>query len=755
MGIKVGIDLGTTFCAVAVLNEKTGQPVIIPNSQGERITPSVIQFTEDGEIIVGTEAKEAFEMGESGCTSAFKRNMGKEGDYCSFYGKSYTPVELSAILLRYLKEETEKTAKETIDEAVVTVPAYFYSKERSATMQAARMAGLNIRQIINEPTAAAMNYGVNHWRENAVIMVYDLGGGTFDVTLVQMKKGDQMVTLSTTGDHTLGGKDWDSRLCGILKQKIEEETGMSSAEYPEIDKVVMRSAENIKKQLTSRKEVGVTIPIPGYGRFTTSVTLEEFEESTKDLLEKTGSLCASVLSGMNMGWDDVTDVLLVGGSTRMKQVARYLKEKSGHTPLSQVHPDEAVALGAAIQVHQPLPEYTVVTVASKAEPAAEQKNSPLFNFRKRAQSPVQKSPERRYKVDGPVGKETSFDNALKMTHIDVVAHAMGVIAVNMEGTRYINKTIIPANQRIPVKCAEAFQYYTSARGENEVEIYVLQGEREPLDCQIVGKYVVSGIRHDRSKNPTLIRIQYSYDLNGVVHVQARQENDTRDLPIREEPVPADMSKYGRPVEQEEGELIAEPISAVMAVDVSGSMSGQPIKDALNAMCNFVDQFQNYEGDVKIGVIAVSDRSQIVQRLTGDLRRCKDSIRSIKSCMTGVCNAGDPFADVLSMLKNEDGKRVAIVLADGVWDHQAAAVRAAKECHREDISVVGIGFGSADKKFLKDISYGDMESMLVSQSELVHSFGKIAQEIGADKRKGKHGRGGADSDTMTWEAPDEQ
>ncbi len=755
IGKKVGVDLGTTNCAVAVLDEKTGKPIIIPNSQGEKITPSVIQFTEDGGVIVGSEAKEAFELGESGCTSAFKRNMGKEGTYCSFYGKSYTPVELSAILLRYLKEETEKVTGQKIDEAVITVPAYFYSKERSATMQAARMAGLNVRQIINEPTAAAMNYGVNHWRENAVIMVYDLGGGTFDVTLVQMKKDSQMVTLSTAGDHTLGGKDWDSRLCGILKQKIWEEAGISSSDYPEIDRTVTRSAEKIKKQLTERREIRVTLPIPGYGRFTTSVTLEEFEKSTRDLLEKTGNLCGSVLADMNMGWEDVTDVLLVGGSTRMKQVAEYLEEKSGHTPLSQVHPDEAVALGAAIQVHQPLPEYTVVTVASRAVPDDSRKNSGLFNFKKKEKVSEPKSPERKYKVDGPVGQEISFDNALKMTHVDVAAHAMGVIAVNTEGTRYINKTIIPANQRIPVKCAEAFRYYTSAKGENEVEIYVLQGEREPLDCQIVGKYVVSGIRHDRTQNPTLIRIQYSYDLNGVVHVQARQGNDTRDLPIREEPVPEDMSKYGRPVEQEEGELIAEPISAVMAVDVSGSMSGQPIKDALKAMCNFVDQFRDYEGGVKIGVIAVSDRSQVVQQLTGDLEKCKASIRSIKSCMTGVCNAGHPFADVLRMLKGEEGKRVAIVLADGVWEHQDTAIEAAKKCHRKDISVIGIGFGSADEKFLRDISHGDMEAMLVAQSELVHSFGKIAQEISADRSRGKHGRGGADSDALTWEAPDEQ
>lgn len=760
MGIKVGIDLGTTFCAVAMMDENKGQPVIIPNTDGENITPSVIQFTEDGEIIVGTEAKEAYEIGESGCTSTFKRDMGKEGNYCSFYGKSYTSIDLSAILLRHLKEEAEKVTGQVIEEAVVTVPAYFYSKERTATMQAARMAGLNIRQIINEPTAAAINYGTNHWRENAVIMVYDLGGGTFDVTLVQMKQDNQMVTLSTTGDHTLGGKDWDARICGILEERIVEETAMDVTEYPEIRKVTMQNAENIKKQLTNRMSVNASFYIPEYGKFSTTVSLEEFENSTRDLIEKTGTLCESVLAEMQMGWEDVTDVLLVGGSTRMKQVSAYLKKKSGHTPLSQVNPDEAVALGAAVQVHLPLPEYSVVSIAppKKQDTSTSRKGLGSFHFRKRPQENSGKknqSPVKHYQVTGTVGQEVSFDNALCMSHIDVVAHAMGVIAVNTEGNRYINKTIIPANQPIPVKCAEAFHYYTQSRKENELEIYVLQGEDEPLNCQIVGKYVVSGIRHDRQHNPTVIRIQYSYDLNGVVHVQARQESDTVDLPIREDPVPADMSQYGIPIEQEEIEMSPEPLSVVMAVDVSGSMSGSPMDDALQAMCNFADQFSDYPGDVQIGVIAVSDESRIVQNLTSDLACCKRMIRSIQPCMTGICNAGHPFSDIMSMLDYEDGKRVAIVLADGMWDKPSTAIKQAKKCHNKDINIVGIGFGTADKEFLDAISYGDLDAMMVEQSELVHSFGKIAQEIGSDQNRTKHGKSGEDSDTATWEAPDEQ
>lgn len=739
MGIKIGIDLGTTFSAVAMMDERKGQPVIIPNTLGEKITPSVIQFTEDGEIIVGTEAKEAYEAGESGCVSVFKRSMGKPGSYCTFYGKQYTPEDLSAILLQYLKKEAEAVTGQTVDEAVVTVPAYFYHKERQATMNAAKKAGLNIRQIINEPTAAAMNYGVNHWRENARVLVYDLGGGTFDITLVRMKKDGQMESMQTLGDHTLGGKDWDARICALVESKIEADTGVCPAEELTVRQTVAQNAENLKKQLTQRNTATLRLRLPDYGTYTTSITLEEFEEETLDLIERTGGLCNNLLQGLNMTWNDVTDILLVGGSTRMRQVSSYLKRISGHSPLSQVNPDEAVALGAAIQVHLPLPEYSVIAVAG----AQEQPKVGSFNFRKSSKA-APKTPANL----GAVGKETSLSSALCMYHADVVAHAMGVIAVNAEGTHYINKTIIPANQKIPVKCAEAFHYYTSANADNELEIYVLQGSKAPLECQIIGKYVVSGITHDRNANPTTIKIQYSYDVNGMIHVQARQGTSTVDLPIREDPVPADMSKFGRPIEPDEFRPKAEDLSVVMAVDVSGSMSGEPIKDALNAMCHFVDQFEDYPGKVEIGAIAVSDRSKIVQPLTGNLRKCKASIRSIECCMTGVCNDGHPFDDVKKMMSHIRGKRLAIILADGMWSHQNVAVEAARSCHRQDIDVVGIGFGSADEKFLRQISNGNINSMLVSQSELHQSFGKIAQEIGGAS-KGKHGRSDAGTETVTW------
>lgn len=744
MGIKVGIDLGTTFSAVAMMDKTKGQPVIIPNTIGERITPSVIQFTEDDEIIVGSEAKEAFEAGESGCASVFKRSMGSQDTYCYFNGKQYTAEDLSAILLQYLKEETEAVTHQTIDEAVVTVPAYFYHKERQATMNAAKKAGLKVRQIINEPTAAAMNYGVNHWRENAIVLVYDLGGGTFDVTLVQMKKGSRIESLRTMGDHALGGKDWDERITKLIEEKIDEETGISVTEYPEIHRLVMQNAESIKKQLTTRNSASINIKLPDYGRFSATVSLDEFEQHTKDLIERTGVFCQAVLDDLKITWKDVTDILLVGGSTRMRQVTTYLKQISGHTPLSHVNPDEAVALGAAIQVNLPLPEYNVITMESDDD-GKPSDGSGLFKFKKPA--------ETAYSLPGIVGEETALNNALCMSQEDVVAHAMGVIAVNSEGTEYINKTIIPANQKIPVKCAEAFHFYTSAKEENELEIFVLQGTKPPLECEIIGKYVVSGITHNRNDNPTTIKIQYSYDVNGMVHVQARQGLSEFDLPIREEPVPDDMSKYGRPIDSEEMKPAAEPLSVVMAIDVSGSMAGSPIRDALEAMCHFVDNFEDYSGNVQIGVVVNSESSLIVQPLTDNLQKCKSSIISISCGMTGFGSSAHPFNDIKSMLSKEKGKKIGIVLADGEWEYQNKAIAAAHICHLNGIDITGIGFGEADEIFLKAISSGDVQAMMVEQSDLKQSFGKIAQEIGGGA-KGKSGRSGGTAGAATWLAIDE-
>lgn len=542
MGISVGIDLGTTFSAVAIIDKSTKLPTIILNKDGEKITPSVIQFQKDYSngivsTIVGSEAKEAFELGEDGCVSAFKRLMGTEREYYKFDGKSYSSVDLSAILLRYLKEGAEERLGESIDDAVITVPAYFYSAEREATIRAASKAGIKVKKIIDEPNAAAMAFGLNHWRDNANILVYDLGGGTFDVTLIHMENDGELRTIVTRGDHVLGGKDWDARLLAIMKSKIYDDTGIDADEDSGFAKELMGLTEGLKKKLTQSEIACTNVSIPDYGTYTIRITLEEFDEATSDLLHKTGGLCESVLREAGMSWVDITDILLVGGSTRMRQVSQYLEKLShGHKPLAQVNPDEAVALGAAIQASKSSDEYVALSVQ-------------VIDGKKvtdRAMTGLS--------LNEPVKPEKKLANLGLLSLRETTAHAMGIVAINDEGNRYYNEIIIPANHPRPVRAAKRFRFYTSAHSNNELAIYVLQGDNlNPADCQITSKYVVTGIRHvERGEQiGTVMRIQYSYDENGIIHIQARQEQSNQDLTIRRDEITEDVSVFGLPVKSEQ------------------------------------------------------------------------------------------------------------------------------------------------------------------------------------------------------------
>ncbi|MDR0908308.1 MAG: Hsp70 family protein [Spirochaetaceae bacterium] len=731
MAVSVGIDLGTTFSAVAYIDPQTKMPKIIPNSEGKQITPSIIQFI-DGKPIFGSEAESAFNAGESGCAATFKRSMGRQEVYCTIDNVSYTAEDLSALLLRHLKEDAEAELGDSIQDAVITVPAYFYSPEREATLRAATAAGLKVKKIIDEPNAAAMAYGLNNWRENANILVFDLGGGTFDVTLVRMGHDGNLTTITTRGDHYLGGRDWDDRLENMLIDKFAAETGVDTNGDPAIKSMLRGMTEGVKKKLSSMDNAKVSATIPGFGSASVTVTRQDFEENSADLMDRTGSLCQAVLDEAGLTKGDVTDILLVGGSTRMPQVSEYIQNQFGKKPIAHVNPDEAVALGAAIQTTKENEQYAKLSmqVMPDGKKVTNRKESGLAN-----RAVVQPS------------KKLAGIGMLSLR--ETTAHAMGMIAMSTDRTRYINDIIIPANHPRPVRVAKAFSFYTSARNPNDMEIYVLQGDKEaPLDCLIPYKYVVSGIRHIREqKGQTTIKVQYSYDNNGIIHVEARQENERKNLSIRTEPVPEDMSQYGIPIDPELFKAQPEPLNVVMAVDVSGSMSGDPLADAQRAMCNFVQAMDfSY---TKVGIVAVSDSSEIVCELTDNESACIWAIQSITCGQTGYGNSAHPFDTIKQMLLREDGRLFALVLADGVWDDQSLAVSAAKDCNAVNIETAAIGFGGADEAFLRDISSNDANAMLVAQSELSSAFGTIAQSLGG----GGSARSGADgtvTDVDTWE-----
>ena len=553
MGKTIGIDLGTTYSAVAYVDPATGVPRILPNKEGNKLTPSAIQFLDD-EIIVGSEAKDAFSAGESNCVTTFKREMGSDEPYCFIDGKAYSSEELSTILLRYLKEGAEEALRDTVSEAVITVPAYFFSKEREATVRAAEKAGIKVKRIIDEPNAAALAYGMNHWRENANILVYDLGGGTFDVSLVHMGKNGEMSTISTQGNHKLGGRDWDGRLQGILLDLFEEEVQTSIRDDKEIKRIISGISEGVKKKLSVATTATVTELLPGYGSVTVSVTRKLFDERTRDLIDRTGALCDAILKDLGITARDITDVLLVGGSTRMPQVTEYLENKFGKKPISHVNPDEAVALGAAIQSTKKNEDYMDIAVLEvDGKKKADRTGLDLSN------------------------KFTAKDErkmdlcALSINETD--AHAMGVIAWDDDKKEYYNEVIIPENHKRPVRAAKRFSFFTSPNSNNELVVYVLQGgSRNPLECEVTHKYVVSGIKHELGgdRYGITMKIQYSYDVNGIVHVQARKESDTFDLPIRIDRAPTDVSEIIEDLTSKQNDNSDSSHSSVLGLQMLGT-----------------------------------------------------------------------------------------------------------------------------------------------------------------------------------------
>ena len=343
----IGIDLGTTFCAVAHI-DAYGKPQIIPNTESERITPSVILFDE-GNAVVGTLAKNNSVAEPEKIADFVKREMGKPKAEFSreFGGKIYAAEELSALILKKLKKDAEKFLKEPVTDAVITVPAYFSDAERTATITAGQLAGLNVLQIINEPTAASVAYGLDKLDQDQTVFVFDLGGGTFDVTIMRIE-GHHIKMLATNGDHRLGGKDWDDVLVNFIAEEFDRENG----ENPLLDLQSYQDLQSralaAKIQLSSRPRTSIVHNYNGRS-LKVDVTLEDFEQKTRHLVEKCKTICEIVMQEAKMEWSEIDKVLLVGGMTRMPMV-RDMIAKLSPAPLDDtVNPDEAVALGAAIQ----------------------------------------------------------------------------------------------------------------------------------------------------------------------------------------------------------------------------------------------------------------------------------------------------------------------------------------------------------------------------------------------------------------------
>ena len=698
MGIRVGIDLGTTFSAVARIDEQTGKPVIIKNSFDSPITPSVLCFERNGNVLFGEDAKNMQATGDTNTASFFKRSMGKDMFSVVFHGKTYTATDLSAILLEKLKKEAESQIGEKIDAAVITVPAYFSHKERTATIEAGKKAGLEVIAIINEPTAAAFAYGLNEKDTEQTILIYDLGGGTFDVTIAKINK-NKIDILGSDGNHELGGKDWDDCIARYLVSEFTEKYGVDVSEDSMMVNSLLVAAESAKKQLTSRDVVNVPINYRDI-KGSVEITEELFESISQFLIGTTKDVTERLLESLKIGWRNIDGVILVGGSTRMRMIHNYVTEMSGKPPLGGVNVDEAVALGAAIRAN--------ITEKGAILPA--------------------------------IGGRSSSKNAPIMTiqgakaYTDATAHSLGMISISADGESYINSKIILKNAKIPASDTRPFKFRTRAK-DNELEVYVLQGEHDrPLDNSIINKYVITKIQKTTPAS-SIINVTYHYTADGVIEVNAVQEETKKSLPIRIEPVPEDMSwTDGSPKDQVGQGGVMPEVEVLLAIDLSGSMDGEPTRKAKEAMTGFVSQMDSKY--VKIGLIAFADSSKCVLNPTNDYRAVTKAIGTIDAVDVGGSNEAEPFSISRPILKNGEVRYI-VVLTDGCWycddGENERAISEAIKCHKDGIEVIALGFGSADYEFLKKIASVEEFASLTNLSELGSSFSKIAQAIGDGSR----------------------
>lgn len=490
MGKYIGIDLGTTFSCVAYIND-SGQPEIIPNSEGENTTPSTVLFEGDA-TVVGKEAKAQSMFEPKNFEQFVKRHMG-ERDYIftTESGEKYSPEAVSAIILAKLKADAEKYLGDTVDGAVVTVPAYFNEAQRKATMDAGKIANLNILAIINEPTAAALAFGISKGCDKEqTVMIYDLGGGTFDVTVMRFNS-ENFTVLGTAGDRKLGGYDFDQKIMDAVVDSARKE-GVDIHSDLTVRQDLQLKAEAAKRSLSSKDKTNIVLNISGKP-FKYTLTREEFVDMVEPLLFKTVSSMENACDEAGIVYSDLDKILLVGGSTRMPVVRDCIKEETGIDPSSEVHPDEAVAIGAAYHVLDVLRGQQ-----TQAAQAGDMENSVL-------DAEIPEMPK-------------------QYTFTDVTSHGIGVVIQNKYGDEE-NSVILPKNVKVPAEYTGS--YTTTVPYQEKLYVQITQGEEADMRyVTVIGTAEIQIVPREQIVG---IEVTISCDENSIIHVRVFDKNLKKDL----------------------------------------------------------------------------------------------------------------------------------------------------------------------------------------------------------------------------------
>ncbi len=598
----IGIDLGTTYSAIATLND-AGRPALILNREGERITPSVVLF-EDSEVIVGRDAKRAAISDPDRVVQFVKRQMGQPDWAFETSGRRWTASQVSAEILKKLVHDAHAELGAEIREAVITVPAYFAERERTATLEAAKLAGLSALHLINEPTAAALAYN-SHRSDHGNVLVYDLGGGTFDVTVLEVN-GTIMRVLATEGDVSLGGKDWDDQVISYAAKRFQETHGTDPSSDPAAGQDLRERCERAKEQLSQLAQACVTASYLGRS-LRIDLTRDQFDKLTAELLAQTQTTVELVLHAAGLNADRIARVLLVGGSTRMPQVRAMLTRFFGKEPSAAMDADEAVAKGAAVQA---------ALLYSRQLPP------------------------------NPHGLRAGLQTQLTMR--DVTAHSLGTLAYR--DRRLVNSIVLRKNTPIPAEGVRR-DYVTTEHNQTSIIVPILQGEDdEPELCDLVAAYELTGIPA-RGAGRSEVEVTFRYDVSGVISLQARDVATGRVLALARRE--ARLAEF-------HPQVVSQPLDLMFTFDTTGSMYGYLEQVRLN-LSQIITEVHEGLPDARIAIMAYGDHcdessTYLVKssKFMTDTARLVEFIRDVEK--TGGGDAPEAIEDALWTANQSEGAK---------------------------------------------------------------------------------------------------